>query len=72
MKLKIGFSIFILLLINTVVAYAQVTVPDCGDGTDPDGGCPLDTWVIVLVAVFSLFAVYRLHQRKKTINKPSL
>ena len=72
MKLKIGFSIIILLLINAVVAYAQVISPECGSDGDVDGGCPIDTWVIILVVVFSLFAAYRLHCRRKAINKPSL
>lgn len=64
MKLKISFSIIVLLLISTAGAFAQV-LPCNGD--DPDAGCPLDTWVIVLAIVVSLFAVFRLYRRKKSI-----
>jgi hypothetical protein len=36
----------------------------CG-GDDPDATCPIDSWVIVLVAIASFFAVYTLLTRKK-------
>jgi len=61
MKLKIVFGIVTLLLINAV-SYAQ-TLP-CG-GTDPDATCPIDSWVILLVAGASTFAIYTLLKRKK-------
>jgi hypothetical protein len=63
MKLKIAFGVIVLLLISTVNLFAQ-TLP-C-DGDDPDGGCPLDTWVIVLVIAASFFAAFRLYRSKKS------
>lgn len=68
MKLKIGFSVFALLLFNAV-SHAQ-TLP-CG-GTDPDATCPIDTWVIVLMAAGSFFAVYTLLKRKKSISASTI
>jgi hypothetical protein len=65
MKLKIIFSIFILLLISTVNVSAQISLPCAGD--DPDAGCPLDTWVIALVIAASSFAAIRLYRRKKSV-----
>ena len=62
MKLKIGFGI-IILLISTLSTYAQTHPCDPADG---DGTCPLDTWVIVLVAGVSVFAAFRLYRRKKS------
>lgn len=66
MKLKIGFSVFVLLLVSAVVN-AQ-TLP-CG-GEDPDATCPIDTWVVVLVAAASFFAVYTLLKRKNSNTAP--
>ena len=62
MKMKIGFSIFALLLLSIAV-HAQ-TLP-CG-GTDPDAICPLDTWVIILVIAASIFSVFNLYRRQKS------
>ena len=62
MKLKIIFGVFVLLLISVVTAHAQ-NLPCNGD--DPDGPCPIDTWVIVLVLATSIFAALRLYNRKK-------
>jgi hypothetical protein len=64
MKLKIGLSVFALLMFSAVV-HAQ-TLP-CG-GTDPDATCPIDSWVIVLVAAASFFAAYTLLKRKKNTS----
>ena len=64
MKLKAGLGVFALLLLNIVTVHAQ-GLPRGGD--DPDATCPLDTWVIVLAIVVSLFAAYRLRRRKRTI-----
>ncbi len=61
MRLKIGFGIFVLLLINSVCAFAQ-TLP-CG-GDDPDAACPLDTWVTVLAIALAGLAVFRLYRQK--------
>jgi hypothetical protein len=68
MKLKLGFSVFVLLLFSAAV-HAQ-TLP-CG-GTDPDATCPIDTWVIVLVAAASLFSAYTLLKRKKGISASAI
>jgi hypothetical protein len=64
MKVKIRFSVFISLLFGAA-AHAQ-TLP-CG-GTDPDATCPIDTWVIVLMAAASFLAVFTLLKRKKDIS----
>jgi len=64
MKLKAGISLFVLVLISVVTAHAQ-GLP-CG-GDDPDATCPLDTWVIVLVAVSSVFAALTLFRRKRAL-----
>lgn len=67
MKLKVGFSVIILLLISALSTYAQVVDPDpCGPTDIDSGNCPLDTWVIILVAVVSIFAAFRLYNRKKS------
>jgi hypothetical protein len=63
MKLKIGFSVFVLLLFS-IALHAQVL--PC-DGTDPDATCPLDTWVIALVVISSAFAAFTLLKKKKAI-----
>jgi hypothetical protein len=64
MKLKAGISVFVLTLISIITAHAQ-GLP-CG-GDDPDATCPLDTWVIVLVVVSSVFAAFTLFKRKRAI-----
>jgi len=64
MKLKAGISLLVLVLISVITAHAQ-GLP-CG-GDDPDATCPLDTWVIVLVAVSSVFAALTLFRRKRAI-----
>jgi hypothetical protein len=65
MKLKIGFSVVVLLLISTVNLFAQ-TLPCIGD--DPDAGnCPLDTWVIALAIAASFFTVIKLYRNKKSV-----
>jgi len=65
MKLKAGLSVLVLTLISVITANAQ-GLP-CG-GDDPDATCPLDTWVIVLVVVSSVFAAFTLFRRKKAIG----
>ncbi|MGZ3944177.1 MAG: hypothetical protein ACXVJB_04500 [Mucilaginibacter sp.] len=68
MKLRIGFSLLVLLMLSATV-HAQ-TLP-CG-GTDPDATCPIDSWVIVLVAGASFFAAYTLFKRKKGISASTI
>lgn len=68
MKLKIGFGILGLLLLNIVNAYAQGDLP-C-DGGDIDNPCPLDTWVMVLVVPAVLFAVFHLYRQQKSAIGP--
>jgi hypothetical protein len=73
MKLKIasGISVFVLLLLSSVTVFAQGGLPCLlPDGTeDPDGGCPLDTWVVILIAVASVFAVKQLYHRQKALTQ---
>ncbi|MDO3626983.1 hypothetical protein Q3A68_12315 [Mucilaginibacter sp. BT774] len=67
MKIKIIFSVFVLLLVNTVNVFAQEINPCYGD-VDPDsGGCPLDTWIIALAIVASLIAVTKLYRGKNSV-----
>jgi hypothetical protein len=62
-KLKIGVGVFLLLFINAATVYAQTA--NC-DFTDPDGNCPLDTWVFVLTVVAAIFTYLYLHRRQKS------
>jgi hypothetical protein len=62
MKLKIGLTLFILLIISTANLYAQGGPVPC----DPDDGCPLDTWTYVLVFAALVFVSFRLYRRQKT------
>jgi hypothetical protein len=64
MKLKTAFSVIILLLISAAHVFAQ-PLPCAGD--DPDGTCPLDTWVIALVVAASCFAAAKLYRNKKPV-----
>jgi len=66
MKLKAGFCVVVLFLVGIVNAVAQDTLP-CTD-TDPDGNCPLDTWVILLVIIASGFAAYGLYRRQNMLQ----
>jgi len=39
------------------------------DGLDPyDTNCPLDTWVILLVAVAGVFAAFHLYRKQKNLQ----
>jgi hypothetical protein len=66
MKLKAGFWIGVLLLLNIVTAHAQANNPCLGD--DPDATCPLDTWVIVLVIAAAIFTAFSLYRRQRPIS----
>jgi hypothetical protein len=72
MKLYRKLAVFSILLLTTFSTLGQ----DCQDGgvlpgDDPDAhpigesGCPLDTWVIVLVTVALLFTVLHLNRKQK-------
>jgi hypothetical protein len=61
----ITVSVFFLFSIAT--AFAQ-QVPCSGDPDDEDfdpNGCPLDTWVILLVTIALIFAVIHLYRQRK-------
>lgn len=64
MKFKALAGTLLLTLLSIVTANAQ-GLP-CG-GDDPDATCPIDTWVILLVAAASAFAAYTLIKRKKGV-----
>ena len=65
MKIKIIFSVFVLLLVSTVVVFAQPVQPCVGD--DIDNACPLDTWVIALALAASFFTAIKLYRSKKHV-----
>jgi len=67
MKIKASLSALLLLLISITNVFAQPGGGEtCPDGTPytPDG-CPLDTWVIVLVVAASIFVAYKLYRRNR-------
>jgi len=51
-------------MLNVIVLYAQPGEP-CG-GTDPDATCPLDTWVIVLAVIATVFAAIHLSRKQRS------
>jgi len=63
-KLLIAFAITSILLTNVGTLQAQDPGLPCG-GEDPDATCPLDSWVLILVAITILFAIFRSFYQKK-------
>jgi hypothetical protein len=61
--------ILLFLFANVTVLFAQLLGgPGSGacDNADPDtSDCPLDSWVIILVACALVFAVFHLYQKQK-------
>ena len=68
MKNKILGVVLILMVLNWSSLFAQGT--PCGDSGDPDvpSECPLDNWVLILVAAFLVVAAVRLHQKSKALQ----
>ena len=66
MKQKFILGLFIFWLLNVPQLFAQGT--PCGDSGDPDvpSQCPLDTWVLLLVAAFLIYATVRLYEKQKS------
>lgn len=72
MKWCKALSLFFTFLFISIVTMAQ----DCGDGPGLPGqdvdaatnGCPLDTWVIVLVGIALVFTTTQLY-RKQQLEK---
>lgn len=62
MQVKVFCGVFVLLMLNVVLSFAQ-GLP-C-DGTDPDAVCPLDSWVIVLAGIVFVFAAVRLYRKQR-------
>lgn len=57
-----------LFLLGITTAFAQ---PGSGGDPipcDPDVNCPLDTWVIVLVAMAGIFALIHLRRKQKSLQ----
>jgi hypothetical protein len=72
MKITKTFSltfIFLLVSVSTVLAQCEdETTSPGGTPGDPDNPwvqCPLDTWVIVLVAAALIFTVIHLYRKQK-------
>ena len=63
MRSKIFWTTLILTIMSYASLFAQGT--PCGDSGDPDvaSECPLDTWVLVLVAAFLIIATMRLYKK---------
>lgn len=72
MKCCKGLGLLFAFLLISMATMAQ----DCGDGPGLPGqdvdavtnGCPLDTWVIVLVGAALIFTTVQLH-RKQQLDK---
>jgi len=69
MTLKALAGALLLTILSIVTANAQ-GLP-CG-GDDPDATCPIDSWVIILVAASSIFAIYTLLKRKKSVSAATI
>ena len=63
-KLLVGLATVSILLTDAVTLRAQDPGLPC-DGEDPDASCPLDSWVLILVAMTIVFAVFLSLYRKK-------
>jgi hypothetical protein len=61
MRFKVFLASLLLLLLNTGVLYAQISLP-C-EGNDVDSTCPLDTWVIILAVIAVVFATIHLYRK---------
>lgn len=60
--------ILVFLIAGTVPLFAQL-LGDPGlpcDGADIDGGCPLDTWIIILAAVALILTTLYLYRKQRT------
>ena len=64
MKTKLFLITTLLILVN-LSCFAQLENP-CGGNGDPDAPttCPLDTWVLLLVGAFLVYATMRLHKKQ--------
>ena len=58
--------IFIVIFFLPLIAFGQGDTP--ADGCDPYDGCPLDTWVYVLVFIAVIYGAYKLHKKQKSIS----
>ena len=63
MGIKI-FCITSLLMLHVVLLFAQVD-PYC---PDPDGNCPIDSWIIYLAGGAVIFTVVHLYRKDKRIS----
>jgi hypothetical protein len=63
---KVLTALFLLWMIP-FVSNAQGDLP-CNDADPFDIACPLDTWVIVLVAAAGLFTAIHLHRKQKSLR----
>jgi len=61
-------TVTVIFLFSIATAFAQ-QVPCSGDPDDEDydpNGCPLDTWVLLLVVIALILTVIHLNRRRKT------
>jgi hypothetical protein len=65
-KIKSFLTTILLLILVNLSCFAQLENP-CGGTGDPDDPttCPLDTWVMILVAGFLIFTVVHLYRQQK-------
>jgi hypothetical protein len=62
-------TVTVFFLFSIATAFAQ-QVPCSGDPDDDDydpNGCPLDTWVILLVVVALILTFIHLHRKRKAV-----
>ena len=64
-----SFAVIIFLVFINLACFAQVSNP-CGGSGDPDDPttCPLDSWVMILVAAALIFVTLRLYKQQKAQN----
>jgi hypothetical protein len=65
-------TVTVIFLFSIATAFAQ-QVPCSGDPDDEDydpNGCPLDTWVLLLVAIALILTVIHLHRKRKAVLRP--
>ena len=64
-RFLLGVCTFLLLTTN---CFADPGSGLCDGNEGGPDGCPLDTWVIVLVAIVGIFAAIHLHRKQRSLQ----